>query len=286
MVGRRRRLVLRVRRLGRGHSSIVDDTAVSARAVVRPVRSHTVWRRVGPVGGARRWRGSRGSGTAPVGVHDASVAQGRALRSRVRRRTLRVLMSARSGRHATAREPAPAGIGVRLLADLGLLRRAGLALRRGRGSTERFSAFVRVRGLRRRVDVGEPASPILTSACRGRRRASRGGLLRRSSPLRSNRAGGTSGLIRLGMHVRRLGRWGRATVAAAGAQELKAGLNVRVPLVKLRRPLICVEGIGDLVVARLVLGVRSASGSREECGHVGLPGFQDHTRPQKCTGSA
>jgi hypothetical protein len=56
------------------------------------------------------------------------------------------------------------------------------------------------------------------------------------------------------MHVGRLrsSRW-RTAICTAGAKKLKASLNVWVTRIQLCCPLISVQCIGNLVVARLIL---------------------------------
>lgn len=157
------------------------------------------------------------------------------------------------------------------LAHVLLLQRSGLALGaqrlaavgiRGRGrasggSTSGRLMAERVRGLRRRVDIGQSAGPVLarSSALRSVRRAGR--LLNSAAP---GRAGGPVGLVSLGMDVGRLrGAGRRSAVASTGSQQLKPGLDVRVSGVELGGALVRIEGVGDLVVARLVLHSLSAS---------------------------
>ncbi len=59
--------------------------------------------------------------------------------------------------------------------------------------------------------------------------------------------------------VGRLGSGRRASIASAGAEELKPCLDVRVAGVELSSALIGIKRVGNLVVARFVLGDRSAT---------------------------
>jgi hypothetical protein len=161
---------------------------------------------------------------------------------------LRELMR-RRGSGAAARTTS-ARVLVRL-SHLLLMLGAWLALA-GRRSPEGLGTLVRVRGLRRRVDVGQAPGPVLACSlwCRGRAIGRR--LLSRAAPLRrTSRASGSVGLnVNVGGWRNR--RRGRATIGCARAKELETGFDMGVSGVQLGSPLVGVHSISDLVVARLI----------------------------------
>src|SRR5690348_12392086 len=90
----RRRLMLRIRRLGRRHPVVVNRSALRSGAVGISEGRDAVGRRVDPVGIAGwgsvgRWHG-RWRGPAPVGIDNPSLARRRSLRRWLRR--VRVLV--------------------------------------------------------------------------------------------------------------------------------------------------------------------------------------------------
>lgn len=245
--------MLGIRRLGRRHPVVVDQSTVWARAVCRSERGHTIRRRVGAVSIARGRSRCRRCSSTPVGVGNSALRGGNwGLRLGRGRGRLRVLVALGRGRSASSRRSRSIDIVVRL-AHLLLLLRTRLSLQRRSGtSSERLTArLVRVGGLRRGVDVGEAASPVLSGSL-GRRRGARSrGLLSRASPLRSDR---TRGLISLRVHIGGLGsgRWG-TSISATRTEELKASLDVWVAGVEFGSTLVSIQRICDLVVAALIL---------------------------------
>lgn len=179
---------------------------------------------------------------------------------RLLRRLLRLLLLRRRqlvvarGRRRPARgfrTGALAALLGRIVSHWGLLLpRAGLPRRR-RAPKRLPLLLVRIRGLRRRVDIRE-ARPV------GRpvqwRRAVwllLGRMTRSTAPLRAR---GARGLIRLRMHIRRDRRADRLrAVTLTSPQELQSSLDVWVARVKISGPRVGIESIADLVVARFVL---------------------------------
>jgi hypothetical protein len=141
----------------------------------------------------------------------------------------------------------------------------------GRRSPEGLGTLVRVRGLRRRVDVGQAPGPVLACSlwCRGRAIGRR--LLSRAAPLRrTSRASGSVGLnVNVGGWRNR--RRGRATIGCARAKELETGFDMGVSGVQLGSPLVGVHSISDLVVARLI-----------QCTKI-IPNFWDVGIQTNCT---
>lgn len=145
-----------------------------------------------------------------------------------------------------------------LLAQLLFLPRAGLPLeRRGMGrrrlASVRVGALlvVRVRRLGRGVNIAMAAPTIRRWRGSGTRRRPLRRLLRGRAPRRRCRARcGSSWLVSIGVDVRGLrGTGGGATTA----QQLQPRLDVRVTGVELRRPLVRIQGVVDLIVARFIL---------------------------------
>jgi hypothetical protein len=147
-----------------------------------------------------------------------------------------------------------------LLAHLLLLPWAGLPLerwRRGRGvlrSPVRLpTLLVGVGRLGRWVHITTMTPAIGGWPSRGTRWGWRRLLLwlvTRTGPLGSWRSASVS----IRVNIRGLGNTGlRPGASATVSQEVEPGLDMRVVLVKISRPLVCVQSIVDLVVARLVL---------------------------------
>lgn len=153
-----------------------------------------------------------------------------------------------------------------------VLVRSHLLLRLGTGrsltgasrATERLTfRGVRVPRLRGRVDIRDSTSPRVRTAAR--RTAVEHRLLRllrrrpgaRASPLRPGGANGACGLVSLGMNIGGHRCRRRAAIGLSVAEQLQPGLDVRVCRVQLSGPLVCVQGIGNLIVARFILDVQS-----------------------------
>lgn len=157
-----------------------------------------------------------------------------------------------------------------------------------RWSSACLAVLVRVRWLRRRVDLSQSiGGPVSWSRAGWWSRWCRRSCLRGSSPLRPWRAHGVSGLVRIGMHVLRnwrssVHRWHALSIS----EELQACLDVDVAGVQLVRALVRIERITDLIVARLILQVWLAmSRTRSACTRRwSLPECQGRTRLRKCTG--
>lgn len=120
-----------------------------------------------------------------------------------------------------------------------------------------LTVLVRVRWLRRRVDLGEPVGgPVSWPragwwSCWCWRRCLRGG-----SPLRPWWTHGAGGLVRIGVHVLRNRRGGvHGRHALTTSEKLQACLDVDVAGIQLVRALVRIERIADLIVARLILQV-------------------------------
>lgn len=144
-----------------------------------------------------------------------------------------------------------------------LLLRTGLSLRRRWRHAEVFAAsLIWVWRLGGRVDVGEPAGPIVSRSSRGRGWTTRRRLLRRTAPLRANWSRRSGGLIGLRMYISRLGSRWRAPIATTRAEKLQSSLDVRISGVKLGSSLIGIQGIGDLVVAGFILKTLVSAKSR------------------------
>lgn len=202
---------------------------------------------------------------------------------------LAILVATRCWRLSATRRSTSSGLGITLSHLLILLGR-WLTLGTWASLTTVRLATTFIKGvgrLRRRIDVGQPAGPVLTSRPTLRRvlrtiRTVGRCLLSRTSPAR--RPNGPCGLVRLRMNIGGLrGGWWRSTIAGARAQKLKASLDVRVAGIKFRGSLVGVQCIRDLVVTRFILGqgqnVKSNQARRN------LPECQDRTKPPKCTGS-
>lgn len=103
------------------------------------------------------------------------------------------------------------------------------------------------------VDVGKSANPVIASSCSAGRRTACGRLMRRTTPWRPNRSCRTGGLVGLWMNICRLRCALRAaTATAARTEKLETSLDVRVTRVELCCSLICIEGVGDLIIAGFV----------------------------------
>lgn len=126
--------------------------------------------------------------------------------------------------------------------------------RRGTGC---LTVLVRVRWLRRRVDLGEPIGGPVSWSWAGWwsgwcwRRCLRGG-----SPLRPWWTHGAGGLVCIGVHILRNRRRGvHRGHALSASEKLQACLDVDIAGIQLVRALVRIERIADLIVARLVLQV-------------------------------
>lgn len=132
---------------------------------------------------------------------------------------------------------------------------SGALLRERRGCPHAIPVVERIRGLRcLRLYVIYAAIPIcdLTGRCWRLRGRTAGGC--GSSPLRTGRRADTRSLISLGMHVLRNG--GAGLVGARGLtalEQLQTSLDVDIVGIKIGCTAVCVEGIGGLVVAGLIL---------------------------------
>lgn len=152
-----------------------------------------------------------------------------------------------------------------------LLSRTGRALH-GRSLTPELLASVgsiRVGGLRRRIDLGNTASPRVGTArsstivhrlwgLRLRRRAG-------ASPLRTRRTNCTCSLISLWVNIS--GSWclsGRGAVLSSTSQELQSALDVRVVGIQLGSTLVRVKGVGNLVVTRFIQSTQIIPDLRDE----------------------
>lgn len=91
------------------------------------------------------------------------------------------------------------------------------------------------------------------------------------------------------MHVGRLrSSRGWTTIGTTGTKKLEASFDVRVTWIQFRCPLVGIQGVSDLVIARLVLHVElviSYTYKIESPELENLPKYRDRTRPQRCKGS-
>ena len=110
-------------------------------------------------------------------------------------------------------------------------------------------SIIWIRRLRRGVELGEPAVPVVVE--RGAGRVDRGSLGRsRVAPLGTGRPNSAAGLIRLGMDILGEGSAGLAGSATlAAAQQLEASLDMDIAGIELGSALIRIQGIIDLIVA-------------------------------------
>ena len=135
--------------------------------------------------------------------------------------------------------------------------RAGGSLTGARWATERLTfRGVRIPRLRGRVDIRNPTRPRIRTAAWSAVKHRLLRLLRRrprarASPLRPGGTDGACGLVSLRMDISRLSR--RRPIGLPVAEQLQPALDVRVCGVQLGSPLVRVKGIGNLVVAGLIL---------------------------------
>jgi hypothetical protein len=260
-VWRVRRLMLRICRLGRRHAVLVHGRptiVTGAAGAVRHQRVRGSRARASRRGGMKH----SGRGVAPI-VRIADTWR----RLRSLRRLLRLLRRGwrwGSGvvcwRRRGGSSPVLVGhpVGLLVWSHLLLRLRAGRPLTGRRLASKRLTlGSVRIPRLRGRIDIRDPTSPrALTRAWRAavqhrlrRLRRRRPGA--RASPLRSRRANGASSLVSLRVNIGGLSRRGAASLPAM--KQLQPGLDVRVRRVELSGAGVRIEGIGRLVIARLVL---------------------------------
>jgi hypothetical protein len=110
----------------------------------------------------------------------------------------------------------------------------------------------------------------------------------RSTPLRSRRPVDGGWLVGLWVDILRQRRAVLVRHAAGGPavlKQLQTGFNVDVCRVKIRRPLVGVQSVGGLIVARLILATISKLVIHNHVIAMDSPRCQGHTRPQKYSGS-
>jgi hypothetical protein len=99
----------------------------------------------------------------------------------------------------------------------------------------------------------------------------------RCTPLRSRRSRHCRWLICLWMKLLRA--WIRSTVLLATPEEIKTSLDVNIGWIQFSCPLVGIQSIGSLVVARLILIMLVVLMKHRR--NLSLPEYRDHTKPLK-----